>query len=128
MKCEAGQGALTVTIEFDSDPALPPPAAGVTIEVGTVIVLASVVSRTDGVVLERDAAGRGRATVHFDALPLRKGEYYVSAYLGSEDAIHIYSEAGRIAAIEVRDTHPEPGVVSLPHRWELAQGPGPARD
>jgi len=117
-----GQGCLRVAIEFESDPALAPPAAGMTFELGTLLVLASVVSKTDGVALERDANGRGRVCIRFDGVPLRKGEYFISAYLGTEDAVHIYSEAKRIALLEVVDTRPEPGVVDLPHSWELSQG------
>jgi lipopolysaccharide transport system ATP-binding protein len=122
LRCVAGEGRMSVMIDFESDPDLPPPTAGMTFEVGSLLVLSCVVSKSDGVVLERDANGRGRATIHFDRLPLRKGEYFVSAYLGNENAMHIYSEAIRIAVLEVRDGRPEPGVVDLPHSWELVAG------
>ncbi|WP_395687281.1 polysaccharide ABC transporter ATP-binding protein [Caenimonas koreensis] len=80
LTCESGvQCTLRVTIEFESDPALPTPAAGMTFEIGTLMILSSVVSKSDGVVLQRDKNGRGTATMRFDSIPLRKGEYVLSA-------------------------------------------------
>jgi lipopolysaccharide transport system ATP-binding protein len=117
-----GQGSLRVVIEFDSDPALPMPTAGMTFELANTMILSSVVSRTDGVALTRDAQGRGTATIEFDALQLRKGEYHIGAYLGSENAIHLYSEAPRICLLTVADSRPEPGLVDLPHRWRVEPG------
>jgi lipopolysaccharide transport system ATP-binding protein len=111
-----------VVIEFDSDPALPTPTAGMTFELANTMILSSVVSRTDGVALTRDAQGRGTATIEFEALQLRKGEYHIGAYLGSENAIHLYSEAPRICLLTVTDSRPEPGLVDLPHRWRVEPG------
>jgi lipopolysaccharide transport system ATP-binding protein len=122
LSCAAGSGCLEVVIDFESDPDLPAPTAGMTFEVGSVMVLSTVVSLSDGVALERDASGRGRATIRFDKLPLRKGEYFISAYLGNENAIHLYSEAIRIASLRVHDERPEPGVVDLPHSWQFQAG------
>jgi len=120
-----GQGTLRVTIEFDSDPQIPMPTAGMTFELANTMILASVVSRTDGVLLQRDAQGRGTATIEFASLALRKGDYYIGAYLGNENAIHLYSEAPRIALLSVSDTRPEPGLVDLPHGWRVAPGHEP---
>ena len=117
-----GQGTLHVTIEFDSDPALPMPTAGMTFELANTMILSSVVSRTDKVMLERDAQGRGTATIEFGPLALRKGDYYIGAYLGNENAIHLYSEAPRIALLSVSDARPEPGLVDLPHQWRIRAG------
>ena len=117
-----GQGTLRVTIEFDSDPEIPMPTAGMTFELANTMILSSVVSRTDKVMLERDAQGRGTATIEFGPLALRKGDYYIGAYLGNENAIHLYSEAPRIALLSVADTRPEPGLVDLPHQWRIEAG------
>ncbi|MBG9389779.1 ABC transporter ATP-binding protein [Caenimonas aquaedulcis] len=117
-----GRGRLRVSIEFDSDPALPPPTAGMTFELANTMILSSVVSRTDGVVLDRDAQGRGTAAIEFDAPPLRKGDYHIGAYLGNENALHLYTESPRIALLTVADPRPEPGLVDLPHRWEKTPG------
>lgn len=120
------RGTLRVVIEFDSDPAIPTPTAGMTFELANTMILSSVVSRTDGVALTRDAQGRGTATIEFEAPPLRKGEYHIGAYLGSENAIHLYSEAPRISLLTVTDSRPEPGLVDLPHHWRVE--PGHAND
>ncbi|MES2785095.1 MAG: ABC transporter ATP-binding protein [Pseudomonadota bacterium] len=120
--CESGKGCLRVAIEFESDPALAPPAAGISIEIGTVMFLSSVSSKSDGIVLERDANGRGRVTMRFDNLALRKGEYLVNAYLGTADGLHFYSAAQGVATLTVTDPRPEPGVVDLPHSWETVRG------
>lgn len=117
-----GQGTLRVTIEFDSDPEIPMPTAGMTFELANTMILSSVVSRTDKVMLERDAQGRGTATIEFAPLALRKGDYYIGAYLGNENAIHLYSEAPRIALLSVSDARPEPGLVDLPHQWRIEPG------
>ncbi len=117
-----GQGSLRITIEFDSDPDIPMPTAGMTFELANTMILSSVVSRTDGVALMRDAQGRGTATIEFGTLALRKGDYYIGAYLGNENAIHLYSEAPRIALLSVIDTRPEPGLVDLPHTWRVEAG------
>lgn len=117
-----GQGTLRVTIEFDSDPEVPMPTAGMTFELANTMILSSVVSRTDKVMLERDAQGRGTATIEFGPLALRKGDYYIGAYLGNENAIHLYSEAPRIALLSVADARPEPGLVDLPHQWRIQAG------
>lgn len=122
LQMTAGQGTLRVAIEFDSDPEVPMPTAGMTFELANTMILSSVVSRTDTVMLERDAQGRGTATIEFGPLPLRKGDYYIGAYLGNENAIHLYSEAPRIALLSVVDARPEPGLVDLPHQWRIESG------
>ena len=118
-------GILRVAIEFDSDPALAPPTAGMTFELANTMILASVVSRTDGVTVERDEHGRGTAIIEFSALALRKGDYHIGAYLADEDALHLYTEAPRIAMLSVKDTRPEPGLVDLPHTWHMSAGHAP---
>ena len=93
-----------------------------TIELANTMILSSVVSRTDAVPLVRDAQGRGTATIEFQSPALRKGDYHIGAYLGSEDALHLYSEAPRIALLSVEDERPEPGLVDLPHAWDVQPG------
>ena len=122
-----GQSTLSIVIEFESDPALPAPTAGITIDLPNKMALACCVSRTDNVVLERDAQGRGSASIEFPRMPLRKGQYHIGVYLGSENAIHIYDSALVIAVLTVNDVLPEPGLVTLPHHWHSKPGhAGPA--
>jgi len=112
-----GESSLSIEIEFESDPALPPPTAGITIDLPNNMALTCAVARSDGHVLERDQYGRGVAIIEYPRIPLRKGEYHVGVYLGSENAIHIYDSALSIAYLSVSDLLPEPGFVTLPHHW-----------
>jgi len=117
LKVRPGETTVRVDIEFESDPALPPPSAGITIDLPIGMALTCAVARTDGVVLERDSHGRGTACVEFPAIALRKGEYHVGVYLGHENAVHLYDSALQVATLRVEDRLPEPGLVHLPHRW-----------
>lgn len=117
-----GESSLSIEIEFESDPALPAPTAGITIDLPNNMALTCAVARSDGHVLERDQYGRGIATIEYPRIPLRKGEYHVGVYLGSENAIHIYDSALSIAYLSVSDLMPEPGFVTLPHHWHSRPG------
>jgi lipopolysaccharide transport system ATP-binding protein len=117
-----GVSTLTVVIEFESDPAMPAPTAAVSIDLPIQLSLTCCVARSDGVALERDASGRGRATLQWPKLALRKGTYHVGVYLGSEDAIHVYETSLALATLRVSDPLPEPGFVQLPHHWEMQAG------
>lgn len=117
LRLRPGANTLTVRMRFDSDPALPPPVLGVTLDYGTLLAVTCAVSRSDGVVIERDALGRGEVTLTFPRLALRKGEYQVGVYLGCENAVHIYDSVQGAATLMVEDALPEPGLVSLPHVW-----------
>ena len=122
-----GESTLHIVIEFDSDPALPAPTAGVTIDLPNVTALTCSITRTDGVLLQRDAQGRGTARIDFPRIPLRKGQYHVGVYLGAENAVHIYDNALAIATLRVDDILPEPGLVTLPHHWHVQPGhPSPS--
>ena len=113
----SGENTLTVEMHFDSDPLLPPPVAAVTLDYGTLLVVSCAVTRTDGVEVKRDATGRGKATITFSKLALRKGEYRVSVYLACENALHIYDHVNGAASLAVTDDLREPGLVHLPHTW-----------
>ncbi len=88
-----------------------------TLDYGTLMAVTCVVSRSDNVLIERNEHGRGEVTIDFPSLPLRKGEYHVSVYLGSEDTVHIYDSVQVVATLQIEDTRPEPGLVNLVHRW-----------
>jgi lipopolysaccharide transport system ATP-binding protein len=117
LRLRPGANTLTVRMRFDSDPTLPPPVLGVTLDYGTLLAVTCAVSRSDGIVIERDTLGRGEVTLTFPRLALRKGEYQVGVYLGCENAVHIYDSVQGAATLMVEDSLPEPGLVSLPHVW-----------
>ena len=125
-----GKNDLSIRLQFESDPQLPTPTVGVTLNYGTLITVACVVSRSENVLIERDEYGRGEVTITFPALPLRKGEYLVTVYLGNDDAVHIYDSAQIATTLHIEDSLPEPGLVKLPHCWHTSAGhrarPAPA--
>lgn len=109
---------------FASDPALLPPVVAISIHSPDGRWIASNSTKADGLVLRRDAAGRGSATIEFPNIPLLKGEYFIGAYLLSEDGIHIYDGATNVATLHFSQDHLEQGVVSLLHAWRCDAGPG----
>jgi hypothetical protein len=55
----------------------------------------------DGIAIERDAQGRGQATVVFEKLPLMKGRFSMGAYLFDERALHVYDVVLQAATVNV---------------------------
>jgi lipopolysaccharide transport system ATP-binding protein len=117
-----GENELSIRLQFESDPQLPAPTVGVTIDYGTLMTVTCVVSRSDNIRIERNEYGKGEVTINFPALALRKGEYHVAVYLGSEDAVHIYDSAQIAATLHINDPLPEPGLVILAHHWQSSPG------
>jgi lipopolysaccharide transport system ATP-binding protein len=113
---------LAVTVGFASDTALPPPVVAVTIHAPDGRTIASSSTQADHLELVRDATGRGTATLEFPKIPLLKGEYYVGAYLLSENGIHVYDAAANVATLHFSQESLEQGVVSLPHQWRSVGG------
>ena len=118
----SGQSRVDISLGFESDPALDSPNAAVTLNGPDGKILASSGTWIDGVALQRNEAGQGTAVISFEALPLLKGAYTVSAYLFCERGLHIYSAAERFAVLNVTQDHLEQGVVSLPHQWQARAG------
>lgn len=117
-----GKNELSVHIRFESDPKLPSPTVGVSISYGTLITVACAVSLSENVLINRDYQGRGEVTINFPSIPLRRGEYLITAYLGSEDAIHIYDSALISSTLHIEDSLPEPGLVKLANTWHSSSG------
>ena len=118
----SGHDTLQIDISYASDPLLPTPVAAITLNATDGRILASTGTHVDGVLLERDAGGRGKVRLVFPALPLLKGEYLLWVYLLSEDGIHHYDVAGNVATLHITQEHLEQGIVSLPHRWSNMTG------
>lgn len=122
LQAMSGRSNLEITIGFESDPSLPTPHAAVTVNAADGRILASSGTWIDGVTLQRDAKGRGTATVRFPAISLLKGRYTFAAYLFCERGLHVYSAAEKFATLTVEQAHMEQGVVSLPHAWRAEAG------
>jgi lipopolysaccharide transport system ATP-binding protein len=119
---QSGQQTLSVSVQFASDPQLHAPVVAVTLHASDGRILASSSTQVDGVVVARDSAGRGAASIDFPLLPLLKGEYFIAVYLLSEDGIHVYDAATNVATLHVKQSSLEQGVVSLPHVWRVDSG------
>lgn len=128
LEVRSGQQTLCVGVGFASDPELPSPVVGVTLNGPDGRILASSSTHSDGLVLARDEGGRGTATIEFPKIPLLKGEYFVWVYLLSENGIHIYDTASNVATLHFSQETLEQGMVSLAHRWQGEAGAHSAAD
>ncbi len=118
-----GENNLSIRLQFESDPQLPAPTAGVTIRQNPLIDVTCAVSLSDNVCIERDAQGCGEVQIEFPRLPLRKGEYLIYVHLGCENAVYLY-ETVLAATLTINDPLPEPGLVNLNHFWQAQAGHG----
>lgn len=120
----SSEQTLAVTMGFASDPQLQPPVVAISIHSADGRWIASSSTQSAGLVLDRDASGRGSATIEFPNIPLLKGEYFIGAYLLSENGIHVYDGAANVATLHFSQQTLEQGVVTLPHAWRYAAGAG----
>ena len=112
------QSDVHITVKFESDPtqACPTFATGFALPDGQIFT--SAYTLFDGIAIERDAQGRGQATVVFEKLPLMKGRFSVGAYLFDERALHVYDVVLQAATVNVTQAGVHQGFVQLPHRWK----------
>ena len=112
------QSDVSITVKFESDPTQPCPtfATGFALPDGQIFT--SAYTLFDGIAIERDAQGRGQATVVFHKLPLMKGRFTVGAYLFDERAMHVYDVVLQAATVNVVQSGVHQGFVQLPHTWK----------
>lgn len=122
LEIRSAEQTLSISVSFASDPVLPSPAVGVSLNAPDGRILTSSSTNFHGIQTERDALGFGRATVEFPDIPLLKGEYYVWVYLLSENGIHVYETAANAATLHFSQKTLELGFVSLAHCWQSAAG------
>jgi lipopolysaccharide transport system ATP-binding protein len=118
LQAESLQSDVHITVKFESDPtqACPTFATGFALPDGQIFT--SAYTLFDGIAIERDAQGRGQATVVFEKLPLMKGRFSVGAYLFDERALHVYDVVLQAATVNVTQPGVHQGFVQLPHRWK----------
>ena len=114
----SGETDLQITIEFSADPELPAPSVAFGFSDANNLTVASVLSSNDGVELQTDANGHGRAIVVFAKLPLLKGRYTVTGFLLCENGLHPYEQVERSLLLNVTQKGLEQGLVTLPHAWQ----------
>ncbi|WP_158505867.1 ABC transporter ATP-binding protein [Geminocystis sp. NIES-3708] len=117
LRARNGFSNLEIFLSYQSDPELPPPTVGVTIDAADGRKITSNGSWVDGIVLERDSEGKGSVTLTYSKLPLLKGKYSLSVFLMCERGIHVYDAAEHIGIIIVDQEHILPGLVTIPHQW-----------
>ena len=104
-------------VEFRIDPNLPTPGLAFGFSDGLNQTVASVISVHDGAKLKIDANGHGKGSVTFPKIPLLKGDYAITVFLSTEDALHPYDQVEHCIKFRVTQDHFEQGIVSLPRRW-----------
>ncbi len=119
LQLKSGESDLHIEVEFRIDPKLPPPGLAFGISDGLNQTVASVISIHDGARLKVDAEGRGKGSITFTQLPLLKGDYAVTVFLSTEDALHPYDQVEHCIKFRVTQSSLEQGIVSLPHHWNM---------
>jgi len=112
------QSDVHITVKFESDPTQPCPTLATGFALPDGQIFTSSYTLFDGIGIERDAQGRGQATVVFEKLPLMKGRFSVGAYLFDERALHVYDVVLQAATLNVTQAGVHQGFVQLPHRWQ----------
>lgn len=108
---------LEVAVMFASDPLIPSPSAALVFSSDSGKILASSISRTQGLVFERTASGEGVAHITVDRIPLNKGHYRLGVYLFCEQGLHGYAMADPVAYIHLSHPGVEQGALLLPCTW-----------
>lgn len=114
---QSGVSDLTICIDFEGDPTLPPPGVAIGFSDAAQLTVTSVISVQDGVQLRMDAQGRGTVSVRFTRIPLLRGRFTVSCFLTTEDGVHPYDLWERCVALEVQQQGAAQGLVMMPHDW-----------
>lgn len=113
----AGVSNLAVTVRFQADSQLPPPAVAFGLETLAGVAVSSGSTHLDGVTPVTDAAGRGTVRLDFPHLPLMRGTFRLAVFLMCERGLHVYDHATYCAELEVMHDDPAQGVCVLPHAW-----------
>ncbi|MHB9118235.1 MAG: ABC transporter ATP-binding protein [Burkholderiales bacterium] len=108
---------LLIRVEFSSDPALPAPTLAFGLETLAGVSVSSAGTLYDGVLLQRQANGSGVAELLLPKVPLMRGTYRLSVFLGCERLVHIYEHAAYCVELDVSQSNIEQGLVFLPRQW-----------
>jgi lipopolysaccharide transport system ATP-binding protein len=116
-KILSGHSTLEIAVSFDPGQGVALPSVGIAFTGGDGRILSSLGSVNDGIALDVDAQGRGRAHVRLPKLPLLKGNYNIDVYLMCEQGLHIYEAVVQAAELNVEQKGLARGIVDLPHTW-----------
>jgi lipopolysaccharide transport system ATP-binding protein len=58
-------------------------------------------------------------TVELQGVPLRRGTYSIIAFIGDENALHVFDRRDLRPGFSIAAERFEVGLISLPHRWHI---------
>lgn len=108
---------LRLYVRFSLGLDLPDPSIAIGIDTLDGQVVSSMTTYHDQQSVSRRPDGTGEICLSLPQLPLRKGDYTVSVFLGCERALHCYDSAVAAIRLSVVQVGTEPGLVYLPHAW-----------
>jgi len=114
---KSGQSDLTVEVSYVSDINVPVPSIAMAIFTSDGRIITSATTQNDGIELQRDTQGKGRAKLEIKKIPLLKGHYYIDLFLACENAIHVYEHAAHVAELEVIQEGLEQGIFKIEYQW-----------
>lgn len=114
----SGQSDIRIWVSFVSDPSLPSPNVGITLQTNDGRTITSAATWEDQFSVQRTPEGYGQVCLRLDQVPLLKGEYQISVFLLCERGIHRYDAAKEVATLQVKQTGRLQGYFSIPHQWE----------
>lgn len=114
---KAGASTLKVDVAFQCDPALPAPTVAFGLESISGTLVSSGSTLFDGQSSGPGADGLGHVSLFFPQIPLMRGRYRLTIFLGCERCIHIYDHALYCVELDVTHGGLEQGLVFLPHAW-----------
>lgn len=111
------QDELRVQVDFCFDEDLQLPSVSFGLETAAGVAVSSGGTLFDQVQPIKTSPGRATATLRFPCLPLMKGNYRLTIFLGCERAIHLYDQALYCVDIKMEHEGNEQGLCFLPHCW-----------
>lgn len=120
LELRSGVGNLQIVLGFSVGAGLAPPSVAFGFSDSNGLTVSSVLSLSDGVQWQLDAHGHGQAVLHLPRVPLLKGHYRITAFLLSEDGLHVYEQVDNCVELHVSQTGPEQGLMAIPHEWRSA--------
>lgn len=98
--------------EFSGEPSL-----GIVLKRSDDLVIFSTVSHEQNVAIEKVGENRFKGTLLLENIPLMDGEYSLTAVALDTHVLQTYDVFDIDCSFRVKGASPNPGIVTLPHRW-----------
>ncbi len=109
---------MTVEIPWVAKVRIPRPVFGYSLKTGNGLYLFGSNTQIEGVEVP-DLEGEGTIRLHLDPLTLMRGNFFLSLSIHSWDHAIQYHRREDWYPFSVRNPTEHPGLVRLPHRWEV---------